>query len=162
MKIIKPPQKIHPEDLEQITIFLGGSIEMGLAEKWQDRLTDDLKDEGVTILNPRRDDWDSTWEQTPDNPKFAEQVNWELDAQELSDIIVYYFADGTKSPITLLELGLFHKKNCVGVYCTPKFWRWGNISLVCSRYSIPLYDDYEDLLKDIKTLISDLKKFYNI
>ena len=36
-------------------IFLAGSIEMGLAEKWQDRVVKALADESCTILNPRRD-----------------------------------------------------------------------------------------------------------
>ena len=161
MKIIKPPTKILPEDLENITIFLGGSIEMGRAENWQEKITKEFQDTDLTILNPRRDDWDSTWIQSPNNPVFAEQVNWELDAQDFSDINVYYFADETMSPITLLELGTFGKLNNCIVYCTPKFWRWGNVSIFCSRMGIPMFEDYDKFLHALKSLIFETERYYN-
>ena len=56
------------------SIFLAGSIEMGIAESWQEKVVQELKNEPVIILNPRRDDWDSSWEQKIDNLQFREQV----------------------------------------------------------------------------------------
>lgn len=117
MKIVKAPNK-HNE-LNGIKIFLAGSIEMGLAENWQDKITKELiecdqyTDEELIIINPRRDDWNSSWIQSINNPQFTEQVNWELDSLEDSDIIVLWFDPNTKSPISLLEFGLFaeSKKN---------------------------------------------------
>ena len=58
------------------SIFLAGSIEMGKAIDWQTKIQDIMKDENVTIFNPRRDDWDSSWEQKMENEKFREQVEW--------------------------------------------------------------------------------------
>ena len=34
-------------------IFLGGSIEMGSAEKWQDKIVKSFKDHDIVFLNPR-------------------------------------------------------------------------------------------------------------
>ena len=34
---------------------------MGTAEDWQTRLADRLAHLPITILNPRRDNWDKTW-----------------------------------------------------------------------------------------------------
>ena len=63
MRIIKPPEKLNVKFKEQ-SLFLAGSIEMGKAELWQDRITEQFKDaENVVILNPRRDDWDGSWAQ---------------------------------------------------------------------------------------------------
>src|SRR6478736_592421 len=106
--VIKPPQKYKFERYN-CTVFLGGSIEMGAAEDWQVEITDLIEKncDNVTILNPRRDNWDPSWKQSKDNPLFKEQVTWELDGLENSDIQIFYFAPNTKSPITLLELGLF-------------------------------------------------------
>lgn len=59
MKEIKAPNKISDAGH---TIFLAGSIEMGKAENWQDKVVRLLKDKEVIIFNPRRDDWDSSWE----------------------------------------------------------------------------------------------------
>jgi hypothetical protein len=72
--VIKAPEEHKVDD--RLTIFLGGSIDMGAAELWQDRLVRDL-----VILNPRRDDWDSSWVQDPTpGTQFYKQVAWELDA----------------------------------------------------------------------------------
>lgn len=51
-------------------VFLAGSIEMGEAEDWQAQVVKELSD--YTILNPRRGDWDSSWEQSINNPHFKE------------------------------------------------------------------------------------------
>src|SRR5947207_12517647 len=61
----------------QRRVFLAGSIEMGEAEQWQKRIVAALSGAGdLVILNPRRDDWDGSWEQRADDPRFSEQVNW--------------------------------------------------------------------------------------
>ena len=107
MKHIKSPEQFAQNAYLIGDIFLGGSIEMGLAEPWQERLVAEFKDTNLRFLNPRRDDWDSSWAQEASNPKFSEQVNWELDALAYSDLVIFYFDPNTKSPITLMELGLF-------------------------------------------------------
>jgi hypothetical protein len=139
MDIIKPPNKIRIYENEP-SVFLAGSIEMGVARHWQDEFTAELQilfpDEGV-ILNPRRVEWDSSWEQKEDNPKFAEQVNWELDALDRCGHIVMYFDPNTKSPISLLELGLYASSGKLLVCCPEGFWRKGNVDIVCTRYNIP-------------------------
>lgn len=96
--IIKPPSSIfRPKDK---SVFLAGSIEMGKAEDWQARACQFLDSQYVTIYNPRRDNWDSSWEQSLDNEKFTEQVKWELDHLDYAAIKLFYFAPETKSPIS--------------------------------------------------------------
>ncbi len=84
---IKPLSSLPVTDIPKI--FLAGSIEMGIAEDWQNRVVDQLKNEDVVIFNPRRDNWDSSWVQSKDNPEFRQQVEWELNALEQSDFIIY-------------------------------------------------------------------------
>lgn len=135
-------------------VFLGGSIEMGVAEKWQDRIVNDLSKSTCLILNPRRDDWDASWVQDPTKgTKFWQQVSWELQGQEVADIICYYFDPNTKSPITLLELGLFGQQTNVLVCCPKEFWRYGNVAMVCNRYQIPLVHSYEEMSKLLKNWV---------
>jgi hypothetical protein len=100
-------------------IFLAGSIEMGKAEDWQTELINKLKDKDIIIFNPRRADWDPTWEQKKENPEFYNQVTWELEHLELADWIVLYLDPNTKSPITLLELGIHAQANKL-IVCCPK------------------------------------------
>lgn len=134
--ILKPPTNL-PTTFTTPSIFLAGSIEMGRAAQWQQTVEEALHVYSVTILNPRRDDWDATWEQSVNNPNFVAQVNWELDAQRQADCIAMYFVPDTRAPITLLELGLFADTGKLVVCCPEGYWRKGNVDVVCGRYSIP-------------------------
>jgi hypothetical protein len=122
----------------QVFVFLAGSIEMGSAVNWQQTVVDAFP-ENVVFFNPRRDDWDSTWDH--DSDKFNEQVNWELDRLADSDIILLYFDPSTKSPISLLELGLYARSRKLLVCCPDGFWRQGNVRVVCERYGVPYFTD---------------------
>lgn len=133
MKVIYAPNKIENDGT---TVFLAGSIEMGTAEDWQTRIAGYLADRDVILFNPRRTDWDSSWVQSKDNPQFREQVEWELRAMEHADKIVMYFDPATKSPISLLELGLHAHQGKLIVCCPEGFWRKGNVDIVCEKYHI--------------------------
>jgi hypothetical protein len=64
------------------TVFLGGSIEMGAAGEWQADVFARLAaaarstDPPIRCLDPRRESWDSSWEQKMENPQFREQVGY--------------------------------------------------------------------------------------
>jgi len=149
MNVIKPPHSIVKNAKHNYTkIFLAGTIEMGNSEDWQTKVTEALSDRPYTILNPRREAWDSSWEQRIENPQFYQQVNWELDALNKSDIIILYLLPDSKSPISLLELGLYASSGKMLVCCPEGFWRKGNVEIVCERFNIPLYENIENLLHD--------------
>ncbi len=131
-------------------IFLAGSIEMGKAEDWQQKVITAVSDFEKVIYNPRRENWDSTWAQTIDNPKFKEQVDWELEGLEESDLIVMNFTPDTMSPISLMEFGLYARSGKMVVYCPEGFWRKGNVDVVCKRYNIPQVEKFEELITLIK------------
>ncbi len=146
MKVIKPPQKLK---INGKSVFLAGSIEMGKAENWQEKVERLLKDSNWTALNPRRDDWDSSWKQGIEHKQFREQVEWELLAQEKADVILMYFDITTKSPISLLELGLFASSGKMIVVCPEGFYRKGNVDITCKRYGVKQADTIEEAVKEI-------------
>jgi len=145
--IYLPPQNIALRNRAKKSIFLAGSIEMGAAEKWQESLGDWLLEKNYNVFNPRREDWDSSWIQTYESPQFSQQVKWELNALEKSDIIIMYLDPNTKSPISLLELGLHSNSKKLWVVCPDGFWRKGNVEVVCSLYDIPLFNSLDELKK---------------
>ena len=155
MKIITPPNPITKNLGPSVQVFLAGSIEMGKAEDWQSKAISGLEKiehhfaEELTIFNPRRPDWDSSWTQEFTNPQFYQQVSWELNALEQSDFIIMYFCPDTQSPISLLELGLHAKSGKLLVCCPKGFWRKGNVDIVCEKYGIPCFEDLNELLKNI-------------
>lgn len=147
-----------PKDDAGYEIFLAGSIEMGAAELWQDKIAKiiDEVDPKIIVYNPRRDDWDSSWKQSITDPQFNEQVNWELDNLERSQIAFFYFDPKTKSPITLMELGTMvgdYWKDRVIVCCPEGFWRKGNIEIICHRNGFHLFDNWDDAVTDLKRFL---------
>jgi hypothetical protein len=147
MREVKAPARAEFET----RVFLAGSIEMGNAEQWQERIVNAMSGvRNLVFLNPRRDDWDSSWEQRADDPQFFEQVSWELDMLDVADIVVMYLAPGTRSPVSLLELGLCARSGKLKVCCPEGFWRRGNVEVVCGRHQIPLFETLDDLIADLK------------
>ncbi len=138
MKVVQAPNKV-PDGFK---VFLAGSIEMDLATKWQEevigRLSKATTREDLVVLNPRRDNWDSSWEQKISNHQFNQQVTWEMDGLDSADIALFYFDPKTKSPVTLLELGLtMPKVDVASIVCCPDgFWRQGNVEITCKRHNI--------------------------
>jgi hypothetical protein len=159
MKVIKPEPSSAYYDNKNFKIFLAGSIEMGKAEDWQAMIPELFKDrENLVFFNPRRDNWDSSWEQKESNPQFSEQVNWEMDKLDESDIIFMYFSPETKSPISLLELGLHAASYSKMIVCCPEgFWRKGNVDIVCSRFNIPVYNTLDDAIGRLRTSLKNVK-----
>ena len=152
MKVINPPQPIG--ELAGFSVFLAGSIEMGAADEWQRKIIEKMgalekNGQEFTILNPRRPDWDSSWRQEMTNPQFREQVLWELKAQEEASVIAMYLDPTTKSPISLMELGLFAESGRLIVCCPEGFYRKGNVDIVCQMYRVPEFEDIDSLIAAI-------------
>lgn len=157
MQLITAPE---PLNIFHPSVFLAGSIEQDIAERWQNKAIAALGDLDVTMLNPRRKQWDASWVQSIDNPQFNEQVNWELTALEKADIVIVYFDKHTKSPITLMELGLYANSDKTVLVCCPHgFWRKGNVDIVCQRYKVPQYETLEMLIDALKDLIKKSKSY---
>lgn len=150
------------------TIFLAGSIDMGkydwqfgIEDKLKERLLDepDLVGVKVVLYNPRRKDWDTTWGQEASNENFAEQVNWELDKLEESDLVLFNFEPDSKSPITLLELGYSANMKKTVIRCPKEFYRRGNVEIFSKRLYSPCKIN-ETIDESIDEIIFHLKSLY--
>jgi hypothetical protein len=140
------------------SVFLAGSIEMGNADEWQSRVINDIAKrfpQDVVLYNPRRPDWDSSWEQNINNAQFFEQVTWEQDHIDAADIVFMYFDPSTQSPISLLELGMFASSGKMIVCCPNGFYRKGNVDVVCQKFNIPLFTDFEASLVALRNKIRE-------
>jgi Nucleoside 2-deoxyribosyltransferase like len=150
---VRPPNSFSQYRHVRNILFAGGSIEMDKAKPWQRRVVSFFRDrDDMLILNPRRDEWNASWKQTKTNKNFRQQVEWELEGLETANTILMYFDPATKSPITLLEVGLFRGSN-MHVVCPSGFWRKGNVDIVCERYGIPQYSSLTAAMKTIKAFL---------
>lgn len=154
MKVFYPPKQIEIRP-NRTSVFLAGTIDNGQSKDWQSEFIRGISSYDIDIYNPRRPDWDSSWEQSIENPEFYQQVNWELDALEKSDIIVVNILEDSKSPITLMEIGLHINSKKLLVCCPDNFYRSGNVQIVCNKYDIPLFDNMVELTKTLLILLQD-------
>jgi hypothetical protein len=160
MPVFKPPYKTTV--YEQLpTIFLAGSIEMGEAADWQAELSEILSPY-FNVYNPRRDQWDNTWEQKVEAPQFYQQVSWEIEHLERAKNVIFYFDPATKSPITLMELGLVLARQEQGVLvCCPEgYWRKGNVDMICQKYGTEQVETFDNLREVCYKLV--LQRAYEI
>ena len=76
-----------------------------------------------------------------------------MDSLDKADFIIMYFDPETKSPITMLELGIHavSSPEKLVVLCTDGFWRKGNVDIVCERYGIKQVNNFEELFAIFKT-----------
>lgn len=152
---VKAPARAHGK----LSVFLAGSIEQDTAARWQEIVVEKLKDEDILIFNPRRDNWDASLSNEMSNPVFDEQVSWELEHLNKAKVILMYFDPSTKSPITLLELGLYADTGKVIVCCPPGFWRKGNVDIVCREYGIKQVDTLDELVVETKKQLRVYREF---
>lgn len=122
-----------------VKIFLAGTIDNGYSSDWQQELINTVKNielkRPVSVYNPRREQWPSADE----HREIDKQIEWELYHLEKADIIVMNILADSKSPISLMELGLFAKEGRLMVFCPKTFYRYDNVRVVCKRYDIPLF-----------------------
>jgi hypothetical protein len=137
-------------DASRTAIFLAGSIEMGSAIDWQKDVISKLEASNldIDVLNPRRKDWDSSWVQSIYNDTFRGQVEWELAGIDLAHHVFMYLDPNTKSPISLLEMGLIlgQYPDKLTVVCPDGFYRKGNVDITCERYKVKVFTSIDDAL----------------
>ena len=120
-------------------IFLAGTIDNGDSTDWQQELINTIN--GVelrrptSIYNPRRKEWPSS----DNHREIDRQIEWELSHLEKADLIVMNILANSKSPISLMELGLFAREGRLMVFCPKTFYRYDNVRNVCKRYEVPLH-----------------------
>ena len=150
--IITSPNKLNCDKQGRFSIFLAGSIDQGSARDWQSEIIEQLKDFNVIVYNPRRKNWDKTWEQSLNNSLFVEQVTWEQHFLKEADYRIFVMTSDSKSPITLLELGQYIKKPGI-ILCETGFYRKANVQITSKIENMPIVDTMEELINHLKVII---------
>ena len=120
------------------SVFLAGTIDNGNSTNWQEDVIKEiakLNINNLDIYNPRREHLNSG------SDELERQIKWEQYHLDKADVIAMVLLDDSKSPISLLELGLYSTSNKLIVFCTPNFYRFDNVRLTCEKYGIELVQD---------------------
>ena len=130
------------------SVFLSGNANKSAAVDWRIALSESLSPLPITIYNPFRSDWTSDWKENLSDPRFKEQVEWELDMMEKSDVIVICLHHGTDAPISLLELGLCARSGKAIIMAeegTKGFSKLGNVQAVAKTFGLTLVHSIDEL-----------------
>lgn len=130
-----------------IKVFLGGTIDSGNSEDWQKEICKEfINNEDYVIFNPRRDEWPNEG-----SSEVIRQIKWEHKRMDESDIIVINILPDSKSPISLMEIGMYNESGKLLVFCTDEFYRFDNVRIVCEKYNIKLFEtnDNKEIVKQI-------------
>ena len=133
-----------PYRKDELKIFLAGTIDNGDSEDWQTKICKLIEEcstnsKPIAVYNPRRDDWPED-----DQTKLIEeQIKWELEHMEKASKIYMRILGDSKSPISLLELGLWAGKDPtkIVVCCDPNYYRYQNIAVTCKRYGVMMISE---------------------
>lgn len=142
---------------EGAAVFLSGYIDESLYT-WQESLCASLAHLPITILNPHRPDWDSSWHEDVSFSPFAEQATWELAQMEQADVIAICFGVKTQAPITLMELGLWAGSGKCVVACPEGYPKRGNVQIVCQKYGIQILENAAELSDAVIRKLTELGK----
>ena len=127
------------------TVFLAGTIDNGDSFNWQEGIINRCQDLDIVFYNPRRKKWPSVTVTS----QIEYQIKWEQEHLDNADLIIMCLLDNSRSPISLLELGLYAQSGKIIVFCNPEFYRYDNVRLTCEKYNIPLYKVDLDNMKKI-------------
>ena len=131
---------------DETSLFLAGGIS-GCPD-WQSELAYLLRDEDVSLLNPRRQNFPIH------DPKASyDQIKWEHDHLRKADMISFWFPKETLCPIVLYELGAWsmtQKQLFVGIH--PEYQRKQDVEIQTGlvRPEISIAYDLESLASEIK------------
>ena len=158
------------KDENTIKVFLAGTIDDGISDDWQYSIISkllyynenntDFDEEDVSlgdliIYSPRRKNWDPN----SSDEEIIKQIEWEQKKLDDSDLIIMYLKDNSKSPISLLELGLYGPQGKMIVFCTDKFYRFNNVKCTCKKYGIDLLEtnNLDDVANKINQIYNEIK-----
>lgn len=145
-----------------LNLFLAGTIDNGDSLEWGKELIGELNScdtvHPIMIYNPRRDKWNAN----ASKDEMDKQIKWELHHLERADLIVMNILPNSKSPISLMELGLFARDKKMIVFCQESFYRYDNVRVVCQMYGIPLFNTNDiSVIKDEVLKYASYDKNYN-
>lgn len=121
-------------------IFLAGSIDNRYFGNWRKKVIEKIGDTNI-ILDPTNKNHDKLSDE-----EMKLHIQWELDALVKADRILLKFLSDSKSPISLLELGLYVASNKLIVVCPKEFYQSRYVYTLCEKYNTPIFDNINNAL----------------
>ncbi|GAB1856239.1 hypothetical protein MHTCC0001_10740 [Flavobacteriaceae bacterium MHTCC 0001] len=124
-------------------VFLAGSIDLKLKGDWRSELINIVGDK-VHFIDPTISNHDEL-----DDIQMKKHINWELDALNLADKVFLNLLPDSKSPISLIELGMYVRTSKLIVVCPEAFYQSRYIKTLCEKYNVPLFDSLNSAVNSL-------------
>ena len=121
-------------------IFLAGSIDNRYFGNWRKKVIEEIGDSNI-ILDPTNTNHDKL---SDEDMKL--HIQWELDALSKANTILLNFLPDSKSPISLVELGLYVTSNKLIVICPKAFYKSRYVYTLREKYNTPIFDNINKAL----------------
>ena len=125
-------------------VFLAGSIDLYLSTNWRAEIINKIGqtfhffDPTIASHNELTD------------VEMKNHINWELDAMNMADKIILHFLPTAKSPISLVELGLYATSKKLIVICPKLFYKSRYVYTLCEKYNVPVFENLDESLSMLK------------
>lgn len=136
--------KLPLKEQDKKYYFLAGSIDYHLAGNWREKVISEMESQ-VHFFDPTRIEYNEF-----NNFQMKEHIKWELNALDLSDKILLNFLPNAKSPISLVELGLYVKTSKLIVVCPNQFYQKRYVYTICEKYNTPCFNDLDKAIKYLR------------
>ncbi|WP_405414549.1 nucleoside 2-deoxyribosyltransferase domain-containing protein [Maribacter sp. Asnod1-A12] len=128
----------------QRSIFLAGSMDHKQEVSWRDEISAEFGT--YSIFDPTNNNHDHL-----NVKEMKRHINWELNALQLSDMILLNFLPNALSPISLIELGLYVNSEKLIVICPKEFYKSNYVHTLCDKYNTPIFNN----ITEAKTLLKN-------
>lgn len=153
MKYIECPNEWQGAG-QDLGLFLGGGISS--CPLWQDEIVPKMTHLDITLINPRRKQWDIT-----NKSLEREQIEWEHRHMLRADAIMFWFPCETLCPITLYELGKWSvRPKQLFVGCHPDYQRKRDVEIQTELErpkQIVVYS-LNDLISQVETWLNNSRR----
>lgn len=141
--IITSEQKIPEKNSHEKYVFLAGSIDNRYFGNWRKETAKKLETK-VNVFDPTNMKHDSL-----NDAEMKSHIIWELDALAIADKILLNFLPDSKSPISLVELGLYVASNKLIVVCPKEFYKSRYVFTLCEKYNTPIFENLNKALVEL-------------
>jgi len=149
MQYIEAPSQ---RKAKYVSVFLAGGITN--CQDWQTYVVDKLKNEKITIFNPRRKNFP-----IGDSGAAKQQIDWEYERLRLANINSFWFPKETSCPIVLFELGsALEREKPLAIGTDPEYARKIDVEIQTEkrRPDLKIYYTLDELTEEIRRLAKKL------
>ncbi len=137
---------LPPQANSKKLVFLAGSMCIDKEDNWRKNVIKNYAND-FDFIDPTNENHNLL-----NDSLMKKHINWELEGLELSDIIFMNLLPESKSPISMVELGLYARSNKLIICCPENFYQYRYINALAKKYNVTLFSELDKGIQYLKKL----------